>query len=121
MTRRLLLLMVASLAVATSLGVATSLAVVSVPLSAHPGHEHRILGTVTMAAADHVMVKDRAGKVFTVYLAPTTKVLRDKKPAQVSEITAGMRVVVVAVTEEKDKVERLVAKQIDLGAAPAVK
>jgi hypothetical protein len=115
MTRRLLLGIVASLAVVTSP------AVVTAPLAAHPGHEHRILGTVTMAAADHVMVKDRAGKAFTVYLAPTTKVLRDKKPAQASEITAGMRVVVDAVTEEKDKLERLVAKQIELGAAPAGK
>ena len=25
---------------------------------AHEGHDHKVMGTVTMAAADHVMLKD---------------------------------------------------------------
>ena len=29
---------------------------------AHEGHDHKIMGTVTMAAADHVMLKDTDGK-----------------------------------------------------------
>ena len=29
---------------------------------AHEGHEHKVMGTVTMAAADHVMLKDKDGK-----------------------------------------------------------
>ena len=29
---------------------------------AHEGHEHKVMGTVTMAAADHVMLKDRTEK-----------------------------------------------------------
>ena len=40
----------------------TALAGVAV---AHPGHEHKIMGTVTMAAADHVMLKDKDGKDAT--------------------------------------------------------
>jgi hypothetical protein len=109
MTRRLLLLIVASLAL------------VAVPLVAHEGHEHKILGTVTMAAAEHVMVKDKAGKEFTVYISNATKVLKNKKPAAVADIKSGMRVVVTAVTEKKDNVERMRAKQIDLGAMSAAK
>ncbi len=31
-------------------------------LLAHEGHEHKVMGTVTMAAADHVMLKDKDGK-----------------------------------------------------------
>jgi hypothetical protein len=50
MTRRFTLSLIALFALAI------------VPALAHPGHDHKILGTVTMAAADHVMVKDKAGK-----------------------------------------------------------
>lgn len=88
---------------------------------AHPGHDHKILGTVSMAAADHLMVKDKAGKEQTVHITKETKVLKDKKPAQVADIQNGMRVVVTAVTVKVDDVERLNAKTIELGAAPTSK
>ena len=35
-------------------------------VAAHPGHEHKVMGTVTMAAADHLMLKDKDGKDVTV-------------------------------------------------------
>ena len=44
---------------------------------AHPNH--KVMGTVTMIAADHVMLKDKAGKEHTIKLAKTTKVTRNKK------------------------------------------
>jgi hypothetical protein len=109
MTRRLLL------------AVFATLALFAAPLNAHEGHEHKIMGTVTMAAADHVMVKDKAGKEFTVHITDATKVIRDKKPAAVADIKAQMRVVVTAVTEKKDNVERLRAKQIELAPTAATK
>jgi len=90
-------------------------------VAAHEGHEHRILGTVTMAARDHLMLHDKGGKDVTVQITDTTKVLRDKKPAALADIKAGMRVVVTAVTEKKDNVERMRAKQIDLGTMTAQK
>ena len=31
-------------------------------LRAHEGHPHKIMGTVTMASADHLMLKDRTRK-----------------------------------------------------------
>lgn len=66
------------------------------PLVAHVGHDHKVLGTVTMAAADHVMVKDRDNKDVTAYLTPDTKVVRDKKAMKVDDIKPGLRVVVTS-------------------------
>jgi hypothetical protein len=40
---------------------------------AHEGHDHKVLGTVTMAAADHVMLEDKDNKDVTVYLTRETK------------------------------------------------
>ncbi len=82
---------------------------------AHEGHEHKVMGTVTMAAADHLMLKDKDGKDVIVKVTKDTRVTA--KPAvKVEEIKAGTRVVVTAV-EEKDK--SMTAKTIEVGAAPA--
>ena len=84
-------------------------------VGAHEGHEHKILGTVTMAAADHLMLKDRGGQDVMVKVTTATKV--NAKPSiKVEEIKPGTRVVVTAV-EEKDK--SLTAKIIDVGTASA--
>jgi hypothetical protein len=50
MTRRLMLAAFATLAV------------FPLQVLAHEGHDHKVLGTVTMAAADHVMLKDKDNK-----------------------------------------------------------
>ena len=83
----------------------------------HEGHPHKVLGTVTMAASDHVMLKDKDGKDVTVYLTKDTKVLRTKKAMKVDDIKTGMRVVVTAVMAK----EKMMATTIELGAAPATK
>src|SRR5688500_15269992 len=46
----------------------------SARLVAHEGHEHKVMGTVTMAAADHVMLKDKDGKDVTIKVTKDTKV-----------------------------------------------
>ena len=84
-------------------------------LVAHQGHDHKVMGTVTMAAADHVMLKDKDGKDVTVKVTRETKV-KAKSPMKVEEIKAGTRVVVTAV-EEKDK--SMTAKAIEVGAVVA--
>ena len=85
-------------------------------LSAHEGHEHKLMGTVTMAATDHVMLKDRDGKDVTVKVTASTKVKAKARPGlKVQEIKPGTRVVVAAV-EGKDK--SMTAKTIEVGAAP---
>lgn len=85
------------------------------PLLAHRGHEHKVIGTVTMAAADHLMLKDRNGKDVTVKVTKETKV-KARPALKAAEIKPGTRVVVTAV-EEKDK--SLTARTIEVGAAPA--
>jgi phosphopantetheine adenylyltransferase len=82
---------------------------------AHEGHDHKILGTVTMAATDHVMLKDRDGKDVTVQVTSDTKV-KSKPAMKVEEIKAGTRVVITA-TQGKDK--KFTARLIEVGAAPA--
>jgi len=82
---------------------------------AHEGHDHTVLGTVTMAAADHVMLKDPENKDVTVYLNRETKILRDKKPARVEDISAGLRVVITATTVKENNLDKMVAKVVELG------
>ena len=86
-------------------------------LSAHEGHEYKVMGTVTMAAADHVMLKDKDGKDVTVKVTKDTKV-KAKPAVKVEEIKVGTRVVVTAV-EEKDK--SMTAKTIEVGAVAGTK
>ena len=84
-------------------------------LLAHEGHDHKVMGTLTMAAADHVMVKDKNGKDVMVKVTKDTKV-KAKQAVKVEEIKVGTRVVVTAV-EEKDK--SMTAKSIEVGAVAA--
>lgn len=110
MTRRFLLTIAAAVAVTVATG---GNAV------AHPGHEHKIMGTVTMVAADHVMLKDTDGKDAMASITKDTKVVRAKKAMKASDIKVGMRIVISAVTDEKD--DKSIAKLIELGPDPATK
>lgn len=78
---------------------------------AHPNH--RILGTVTMAAADHLMLDDRDGKNHTVTITADTRVTRDKKAIKAADIPVGARVVVIVVSDTDMR-----AKSIEVGVAP---
>lgn len=93
--------------------------VMTVPVLAHPGHEHKLLGTVSMAAPDHVMVKDKDGKDQTVQINAATKFVRAKKAMKAEDMKVGMRVVITAATDEDD--DKLIALSIELGPAPATK
>ncbi len=81
---------------------------------AHP--DHKVLGTVTMVAADHVMVKDRTGKEHTIKLVKTTKVTKNKKVIAASEIANGARVVITVVSDED-----FTAKLIEVGVTTSGK
>lgn len=83
-------------------------------LLAHEGHEHKVMGTVTMAAADHVMLKDKDGKDVMIKVTKETKV-KARPALKVEEIKVGTRIVITAV-EEKDK--SMTAKSIEVGVAP---
>jgi hypothetical protein len=103
------------------LAVIATVAVFPLQALAHEGHDHKVLGTVTMAAADHVMLKDKDNKDVTVYLTRETKVLKDKKPMKVEDIKTGLRVVITATTVKENGVEKMVAKQVELGAAQSTR
>jgi len=85
---------------------------------AHEGHDHKVMGTVTMAAADHIMLKDRAGKDVTIQVTPETKVLKDKQPMKIEDVKAGTRVVITATMDEKDNMK---AKTVQVGSDSATK
>lgn len=112
MTRRLAIAILAAVVLAAG---------PAAPALAHEGHEHKVMGTVTMAAPDHVMLKDTSGKDVTLYVTKDTKVLKDKTAMKIADIKTGMRVVIAAVTEMDKGKEKMVAKTIELGAAPASK
>jgi hypothetical protein len=71
------------------------------------------MGTVTMAAADHVMLKDKDAKDVMVKVTKDTKV-KSTPAMKVEEIKAGTRVVITA-TEAKDK--SFTARTIEVGVA----
>jgi hypothetical protein len=73
------------------------------------------MGTVTMAAIDHLMLKDTSGKDVTIKVTKDTKV-KARTAVKVEEIKAGTRVVVTAV-EDKDKT--MTAKTIEVGVTLA--
>ena len=98
-----------------------ALFVFGVQAFAHEGHEHKVMGTVTMVGPDHVMLKDKDGKTVTVYLKPDTKVVHGKMAMKVADIKAAMRVVIDTVMEKEKGREKVFAKSIALGAAPAAK
>jgi hypothetical protein len=85
----------------------------TVRVVAHEGHNHKIMGTVTMAATDHVMLKDTDGKDVTVKVTKDTKV-KAKPAVKVQDIKSGTRVVITA-QEGKDKT--MTASIIEVGIA----
>ena len=80
----------------------------------HEGHEHKVMGTVTMAAVDHIMVKTTEDKEVTIQVTKDTKVMKGEAAMKTEDIDAGTRVVVTAVTEK----DQLKAKLIQVGADP---
>lgn len=114
MTRRHgLMTLIAAMAIAVGLTGAAA---------AHEGHAHKVMGTVTMAAADHIMVKTidaktKAEKVVTITVNDKTKVLKGTTAATLKDVIEGTRVVVDVGAGK----EPLIAREIRLGtgAAPA--
>lgn len=98
----------------TRLGTAAMLGILLLgsTVIAHPNH--KVMGTVTMIAADHVMVKDREGKEHTIKLTKTTKVTKAKKAIKAADIVKGSRVVITVVSDED-----FTARSIEVGVVDA--
>ena len=84
--------------------------------AAHEG-VHKMMGTVTMAAKDHVMMKTPEGKELTIVVNEKTKVLQGKTAMKVDDIAEGTRVV-VTVSGHKPPYS---ASQIQMGAGKVPK
>jgi glycine betaine/choline ABC-type transport system substrate-binding protein len=84
---------------------------------AHDGHPHKILGTVSSATTDQLVIKTKDGKEQTITIAATTKILKDKATATATDLAPGARVVVTAVTSKGVAT----AKEIRIGVAAAAK
>jgi len=64
--------------------------------AAHPGHEHKILGTISAVDGSKITVKSPDGKEQVIELSSATKVLNGKMKADARDLKVGMRVVVNA-------------------------
>ena len=81
--------------------------------SAHPGHDHKLMGTITSIDKNKVAVKTTDGKDMSVELTPITTFKNGKQKGTQSDLKAGMRVVV----NIGDGVEPLKAKEVQYSAA----
>jgi hypothetical protein len=91
---------------------ATALLVPAVPL-AHPGHDHKLMGTITSIDKNKVVVKTTEGKDMTFEITPLTTFKRGKQKGIQSDLKAGLRVVV----NIGDGIEPLKAKDVQYTAA----
>ena len=82
-------------------------------------HGAPIIGTVTSVGTDSITVNDRKGKSVVVGIESATKFLRDKKPAAMSDIQVGSRVVIDAHMDEKTKMYKAEEIQIGVTAQPS--
>ena len=94
-------------------GIVLALVMATGTVVGHEGHEHKILGTVTMAAADHVMLQTKEGKEVTVKVTADTKVTKGTEALKAEDLKAGTRVVVTTVGDK----EPYTAKSIEIGEA----
>ena len=81
---------------------------------AHEGHGRKVMGTVPMAAADHVMLKTVDGKEQAIAVNARTKLVRGRKALKVEQLTVSSRVVVTLTVTEPPT-----AAQIQVGAVLA--
>lgn len=84
----------------------------AVPAVAHPGHDHKVLGTITAIDGAKVTLKTNDGAERSFELTPTTKVLNGKKKGAAADLKVGMRLVV----NVGDGSEPLKAKEVQYAA-----
>jgi hypothetical protein len=83
-------------------------------VSAHEGHDHKIMGTLSAVHENSVDVKATDGKQSTITLNDKTKILRGTTAVKLAELKAGDRVDDTATGGGKDP---FVAKEIKVGGA----
>jgi hypothetical protein len=91
---------------------AAALLAPAIPL-AHPGHDHKLMGTIASIDKNKVVVKTTEGRDMTFEITPLTTFKRGKQKGAAADLKAGMRVVV----NIGDGVEPLKAKDVQYSAA----
>ena len=81
------------------------------PVLAHPGHTHKILGTVTGFTEKSVDVLDRNNEKTTFAITKDTKIRVGKAAGSIKDVRTGLRIVVEA---EEDDDQNFVAVTIQL-------
>lgn len=90
---------------------AISLLVPALPM-AHPGHDHKLMGTISSIDKNKVVMKTTEGKDMTFEILPTTILKRGSAKGVQADLKPGMRVVV----NVGDGVEPLKAKDLQYSA-----
>jgi len=88
------------------------LAAAPLAVAAHPGHDHKVMGTIVSIDDKFVTLKTTDGKELTFEITAATKFMRARKAGTRADLKAGLRVV----ANVGDGEEPLKAKQIDYGA-----
>jgi hypothetical protein len=89
-----------------------------VGVSAHEGHAHKIMGTVSAVQENRLEVKDTGGKISTVMLADKTAIVRGSTALKRGDLRAGDRVVVTATqVKGSDGKTTIIASRIQVGTA----
>jgi hypothetical protein len=83
--------------------------------AAHPGHEHKVMGTISAVDGSKITVKSTDGKEQVIELSSATKVMNGKMKADARDLKVGMRVVVNA----GEGGTPLKAKEVQFSTAPA--
>jgi hypothetical protein len=81
--------------------------------AAHPGHDHKLMGTLNAIDAKKLVMKTKEGKDVSVAIDAKTKFLNGKSRGAATELKAGMRVVV----NVGDGKEPLLAKEVQYSTA----
>jgi Domain of unknown function (DUF5666) len=77
---------------------ALSFLIPAVPM-AHPGHDHKLMGTISSIDKNKIVMKTTEGKDMTFEVVPTTTFKVGAKKGAQTDLKVGMRIVVSA-TEE---------------------
>lgn len=84
---------------------------------AHPGHDHKLMGTISSIEKNRVVVKTTEGKDMTFEITPLTTFKRGRQKGAQADLKTGMRVVV----NIGDGVEPLKAKDVQYSAGTTTK
>ena len=91
------------------------LALVAVPALAHPGHDHKFMGTITAIEGRTIRMTTTDKKDVSFEVTDKTKFVRSKKPGTFEDLKPGLRIV----ANVGDGKAPLKARTVEYGAPSA--